>query len=197
MGREAQGLCTIGPHTEAVRAWLESTAVLLRGPTLKRHIALSALTDLRVEAQALRFTADGESVALEFGADEAHKWLKKIMTPAPSLAAKLGVSAQQRAYVVGHADEPVLAEALAGATTRRADEAAVLVAIALDDADLAQAITLHAGMPCRAMWVVHVKGKAAVLGDTSIRSCLRERGYMDNKTSAVSDRFTATRYAKR
>ena len=59
------------------------------------------------------------------------------------------------------------------------------------------AITLHAGMPCRAMWVVHVEGKAAVLGDTAIRSCLRERGYMDNKTSAVSDRFTATRYAKR
>ena len=100
-------------------------------------------------------------------------------------------------YVLARADDAALAEAPAGASTTSASDAAVLITITLDDSDLTRAIALHAGMPCRAMWVVHVKGKAATLGGTAIRQRLRSSGYMDNKTTAVSDRFTATRYAKR
>jgi hypothetical protein len=197
MGREAQGLCTIGPHTEAVKALLESTVLIVRGATLKRQFAISALSNVEVQGNALRFQCEGERVTLELGAEEAQKWLKKIMTPAPSLAAKLGIGAEAKAYVLGHADDAALAAALAGASTTRAIDAAVLIAITLDDSDLTEAIAQHAGMPCRAMWVVHLKGKAATLGDTAIRQRLRGSGYMDNKTTAVSDRFTATRYARR
>ena len=197
MGREAQGVCAIGTQREAVKALLESTVLIVRGPALKRQYALSALSDVQVDGDALHFLADGEPVTLVLGADEAPKWLKKIMTPPPSLASKLGISAQDKAYVLGRADDAALTEALSGAVTTQASDAAVLIVIALDDTDLTQAIARHAGMPCRAMWVVHLKGKAATLGDTAIRQRLRGSGYMDNKTTAVSERFTATRYARR
>lgn len=197
MGREAQGLCTIGPHTDAVKALLESKELIVRGATLKRRFALSALSGVEVQGEALRFTCDGERVTIELGAEEAQKWLKKIMTGPPSLASKLGIGAEAKAYLLGRTDDAALAEALAGASTKNAREAAVLIAIALDDSGLTQAIALHTGMPCRAMWVVHLKGKAATLGDAAIRQRLRDSGYIDNKTTAVSDRFTATRYAKR
>ena len=61
---------------------------------------------------------------------------------------------------------------------------------------LAQALDLHARMACRQAWFVNVKGKAALLGDSAIRETLRARGYKDNKTTAVSERFSATRYGK-
>jgi hypothetical protein len=197
MGREAQGPCTIGSHTEAVKALLESTTLIVRGATLKRQFAISALSGVEVHGNALRFQCAGEQVALNLGAEEAQKWLKKIMTPPPSLASKLGISVEAKACVLGRADDAALAEALAGAVTTIANDAAVLIVIALNEQDLTQAIARHAGMPCRAMWVVHLKGKATTLGDAAIRQRLRDSGYMDNKTTAVSDRFTATRYAKR
>jgi len=197
MGRETKGLCTLGPHTEMVKALLESTAIVLRGPVIKRQIALVEVVGARVEGDCLRFEAEGEAVTLELGAEEAQKWLKKMLTPAPTLAAKLGVGPQSKAYVLGQVDDAALAQALVGATTRRPADAAVLVAIVLEETALTEAIALHAGMPCPAMWVVHLKGKAAVIGDTAIRKRLRDSGYMDNKTSAVSERFTATRYARR
>lgn len=197
MGREAHGRCTIGPHTEEVRAYLESTMLKLRGAALKRQIPLATVSQVSVAGDVLLFVTQSEPIALELGADEAHKWHKKITTPAPSLASKLGVSATKPAYVLGQIDDAALTEALAGATTDRTDQAAVLLAVTLTTQDLVQAVALHAGMACAAMWVIHVKGKAAVLSDSAIRQYLRERGYMDNKTTAVSDRYTATRYGRR
>lgn len=197
MGREAHGRCTIGPHTEDVRAYLESTMLKLRGTVLKRQIPLVTMSQVSVAGGALLFVTRGEPISLELGADEAHKWHKKVTTPAPSLASKLGISATKPAYVLGLVDDAALTEALAGATTDRADQAAALLAVTLTTHDLVQAVALHAGMACAAMWVVHVKGKTTELGDSTIRPYLRERGYMDNKTTAVSDRYTATRYGRR
>lgn len=118
------------------------------------------------------------------------------MTPAPSLASKLGVGALTPAYLLGQVADAALAEALCGATTPCPDCAASLVAIVLDEGDLAQAVGQHAGMPCRPLWTIHVKGEATPLGYTAIRKYLLERGYMDTKITAVSQRFTGTRYNK-
>ncbi len=197
MGHEASGRCTLGARSETVRALLESTLIILRGPTLKRQIALPGVTELRVEGSSLCFTTEGEPVVLVLGTDEARKWFKKISTPPPTLAAKLGVSEKTPALVLGDASDVALTEALAGATTKRAQDAAMLVAVVLSEADLDRALAKHANMPCPAIWLVHVKGKAAALGDSAIRTRLRASGYMDNKISAVSERYTATRYARR
>lgn len=198
MGREAQVPCTVGDHTETVKALLESKELILRGATIKRRFELAALQRARVQGDALTFTVDGEAVSLVLGAAQAPKWLAKIQAPPPTLAAKLGIGPAQPAAVFGPAlDDAELAAALAGATTDRLSHASVLVAAVFSADELSRAVSLHAGMPCKGLWVVYAKGKAAVLGDTAIRTALRAQGYVDNKTSAVSEWLTATRYVRR
>ena len=79
MGREAQVPCTVGGHTETVKAMLESKELILRGATLKRRFELAALKRPRVQGDALAFTAGGEAVSLSLGAVQAQKWLHKIL----------------------------------------------------------------------------------------------------------------------
>lgn len=197
MGREAQVACTLGTKTETVKALLESKELVLRGPTLRRRFELPALQQLRVLGDTLSFTAAGEAVSLDLGAAVAKSWLEKICTPPPTLAAKLGVSATARAAVFGPvADDAELAAALQGVSTDDARAAAMLVAVVLSAEDLAQAVKQHADVSGPSLWVVHAKGKTAALGDAAIRQALRARGYVDNKTTAVSGRLTATRYRR-
>ena len=44
------------------------------------------------------------------------------------------------------------------------------------------------------LWTVYPKGKAGQFGDTAIRTALRDAGWRDTKSCAVSERLTATRY---
>ena len=184
--------------SESVHALLESRELILRGKTLQRRFALADLGRLRLSAEDLCFSVAGESVSLRLGAVEAAKWLGRIQTPPPTLASKLGIGPGQPAAVFGPVDDDAeLAAALIGARTSRPADAVVLVAAVFSLDELAQALQVHASMPCKAVWMVHAKGgKAAALGDGAIRDVLRARGYKDNKTSAVSTQLTATRYLK-
>ena len=77
--------------------------------------ANAALQKLRVDGEALCFDAEGEAVALALGDKEAGKWLAKLQAPPPTLAAKLGVSADNPALLIGPTVgtlDPALAEAL-------------------------------------------------------------------------------------
>jgi hypothetical protein len=195
MGREAECWCTAGAEAAQAKALLETGCVILRG-AIRRRWNTAQLQDLRIEGRRLCFTAADEAVALELGAEEAGRWLEKLNAPLPSLASKLGISAASPAYVCGVLDDAVLAEALADATTTRPDEAAVLIAVARSQAELAASLKVHASMAAGAVWVVHPKGKGASLSDAQVRSTLRALGYVDNKTSAVSATLTATRYAR-
>lgn len=56
--------------------------------------------------------------------------------------------------------------------------------------DIARAATLP-------VWIVAGKGKFATVSDSAIRTLMRANGFIDTKTSGVSDRWTATRYAPR
>ena len=198
MGREAAAVCTLGTASEPVKALLESRELIVRGPTIKRRFELAALRHLHVAGDSLLFDVGGEAVSLALGATEAAKWLERAGKPPPTLAAKLGIGPDKPAAVFGPVDgDPELASALAGARTDSAQNAVVMVAAVFSPAELAHALDVHAGMPCRAIWIVHAKGGASVaLGDSAIRATLRARGYRDNKTSAVSARLTATRYVK-
>ena len=197
MGREAQAPCAIGATRETAKLLLESREIIVRGPTLRRRFGIAALAGVRIDGGALRFEADGETVALELGAAEAAKWLQKMQAPPPTLAAKLGIGPDRPAAVHGVVDDPALAEALAGATTDDPARATALVAVVRSLAQLDAAIAAHAALGCRHLWVVNEKGRDAALGDTPVRAALRGRGYIDSKTSAVSDRLSATRYALR
>lgn len=196
MGREAQCNAHVGAETAAVKALLESSGVILRGG-IRRRYALADLQALQVAGEQLRFSAGGEAVALDLGNAEAARWLKKLSTPPPTLAAKLGIGPASPALVFGPLDDAALAEALQGARTRAAAKASCLVAVVFTAGELQAAVQLHATLPCPALWVVHPKGTAASLGDSHVRQTLRGLGYVDNKSTAVSAALTATRYTRR
>lgn len=199
MGREARCTARVGAESADATALLESTAIVLRG-ALKRRWDIAALQALRVEDGELRFEAGDEAVALALGEPEAGKWLKKLQTPPPTLAAKLGISADNRALLIGPTSgtlDPALAEALAAGLTSNPREAALLVAVVCKRDELARLADFHAGMRCKTVWVVHPKGPGANPSDADVRLEMRARGYVDNKTSAVSDALTATRYVRR
>ena len=196
MGREATCTARVGAETAEVTALLESTTVVLRGD-IKRKWAIAALQNLRIDGEELRFEADEEAVALVLGEKEAPKWLKKLQTPPPTLAAKLGVSPETPALLIGPTVgslDPALAEALAGGITTNVKEARMLVAVLSNPSELPRMAEFHADMICKTVWVVHPKGPEASPSDTEVRLAMRNWGYVDNKTSAVSDALTATRY---
>ena len=196
MGREATCTVRVGTQTAEVKALLESTELILRG-AIKRRYAITALQGVQAVDGELRFLADGERVVLQLGAADAASWAKKIATPSPSLAAKLGVSPDKPAFVFGTLDDAVLRAALKGHTTGDVQAASLLVALMHTQAELDAAIAQHQRMPCAAMWAVYPKGRGVALTDASIRTALRALGYVDNKSSAVSDTLTATRYVRR
>jgi hypothetical protein len=196
MGREAVCACRVGHESGDVKALLESTELILRG-AIKRRYEIRLLHAVAVIAGELRFEAGTEAVALVLGEAESQRWLKKINTPPPSLAEKLGISGTHKALLFGKLDDPALAEALRGAQTKTADAAALLIAVVHSEAELMAMVELHRKMSAKAAWVIYPKGRAATISDSSIRQTLRALGYVDNKTSAVSDALTATRYVRR
>ena len=199
MGREAACIARVGAETAEVTALLESTTVVLRG-ALKRRWAIADLQHLRLDGEDLRFDAGDEAVALALGAKEAERWLKKLQTPPPTLAAKLGVSAENPALLIGPtvgALDPALAEALSQGLTGNVKAARMLVAVISKPGELERMAEFHATMICKTVWVVHPKGPGAYPSDAEVRTAMRGWGYVDNKSSAVSDRLTATRYVKR
>lgn len=198
MGREAPCTARVGTETAEVTALLESTAIVLRG-AIRRRYDIAALQGLQVEGGELRFQAGDEAVALALGEPEAGKWLKKLQTPPPTLAAKLGVSAANPALLIGPtvgALDPALAEALAGGITTNMREARMLVAVLSKASELPRMAEFHADMICKTVWVVHAKGPDADPSDAEVRTAMRGWGYVDNKTTAVSERLTATRYVR-
>lgn len=199
MGREALCTARVGAETAEATALLESTVIVLRG-ALKRRWAVAALQNLRLDGEALCFDADGEAVALALGAKEGERWLKKLQTPPPTLAAKLGVSADNPALLIGPTVgtlDPALAEALSQGLTGNVKTARMLVAVISKPGELERMAEFHATMICKTVWVVHGKGPGAFPSEAEVRTAMRGWGYVDNKTSAVSEKLTATRYVKR
>jgi len=199
MGREASCTARVGAETAETTALLESTTVVLRG-ALRRRWDIAALQGLCVAGEELRFDAGGEAVALVLGEKEAQRWLKKLQAPPPTLAAKLGVGPANPALLIGPTAgtlDPALAEALADGLTGNPRQARMLVAVLSKPAELTRMADFHADMICKTVWVVHAKGPAASPSDAEVRAEMRGRGYVDNKSCAVSDKLTATRYVRR
>jgi hypothetical protein len=61
-------------------------------------------------------------------------------------------------------------------------------------ADLEAALAVARAAPALPLWCVYGKGKHGGIGDAAIRKYLRDHGYIDSKSCAVSDNLTATRY---
>ncbi|MBL9054452.1 MAG: hypothetical protein JNN02_12055 [Tabrizicola sp.] len=192
MGREAEGHAVWRGRSGAVKAYLETDSIILRGE-VRGKLPRAGLMDWRVEGEDLCLRSDGEPLVLTLGAKEATAWVKALEKPVPSLAQKLGVSAVARAWVIGGPAPEEIAVAVSGADAGGPEAASVIVAVLTGPGDLQAALDTGRSTGLR-VWCVHGKGKSAAVGDTEVRAAFRAAGWMDIKSTAVSGAFTATLY---
>ena len=192
MGREAEGHAVWRGQSGAVKAYLESDGIILRGE-VRGKLPRAGLMDWRVEGEDLCLRAEGEPLVLTLGAKEAAAWVKALDKPLPSLAAKLGVSAAARAWLIGGPAPEEIAVAVAGAEASGPEGAAFIVAVLTGPDDLRAALSDGQASGLR-VWCVHGKGRGAVVSDAMVREAFRTAGWMDIKSSSVSEAFSATLY---
>ncbi|WP_298443399.1 hypothetical protein [Gordonia sp. (in: high G+C Gram-positive bacteria)] len=168
--------------------WAE--ALLKAPPTLAEKLGISAATPARV-----RGVADHARRAAHPGAPPPPRRPLRPPPPPPVASPR----PRRRAPRAGGGGPPhdALRAALAGAETEMVGEASALVAVLHDATDLDAAVAVAETVPDLPVWFVYPKGTSGPIGGETVRARLRERGYIDSKTSAVSDRFTATRYRRR
>ena len=195
MGRDAEGHAIWRGASGAVRAVLERDGITLRGD-VRGKLAREGLRDWRVDGDDLCLRSGDEPLVLTLGAKEAAAWVRALDKPLPDLAARLGLSAAARAWVIGGPAPEEIAVALAGAQSVGPAGAAMIVAVLTGPEDLAAALAAGAATGLR-VWCVHGKGKGAVVSDGAVRTAFRGAGWMDIKASAVSDGFSATLYRPR
>jgi hypothetical protein len=196
MGREVTAVCRWKGEVAEAKILLESTELVVRG-ALKARIPRGSISAIDLVASGLRVTAGTDVLQIELSREVAEHWRAALEKPVPTLAAKLGISAASPAFVIGAVADDALTDALRGARTTRVGDAAVLIAVIASAASLQAAWTVASQAPNRHIWCVSGKGKYATVADAEIRAFMRERGYVDTKTSAVSEQLTATRYGRR
>lgn len=210
MGREAQVRAEWRGASGAVKALLESQELILRG-AIRARIPRADITAVHAAGQRLVLDCDGERLVLEFGVEAgaesggdaergaaaAVRWRTALLTPPPSLASKLGVDPEHPAYPLGVLDDAALREALLGATVSEPGRAASILAVIENAAAVAAALEVSASWPELPLWCVYPKGASGPVTGAELREELRALGYIDTKSSAVSDRLTATRYVRR
>jgi len=194
MGLETICLCRVGAQEAEAKILLESHELILRAP-FRRTISVADIKAVNVAGSALTIEAGDIAICLELGEVAAAKWAKKILSPPPSLASKLGIGHAKPAFVIGDVHDAELAEALQGHSAP-ASRATLSVAIVDDAATLDAALAAHRALPARShIWIVYRKGPTAAFGDGAVRARMRSLGYRDSKTSAVSNTLSATRYS--
>lgn len=195
MGREAEGHAVWRGETGAVKALLESDVLILRGE-VRAKLPRNGLSGWRVEGEDLCLRSERELLVLTLGEKEALAWVRALDKPAPSLAAKLGISETARPWVIGGPMPQELGEAVASLGLPGPGGAALIIAVLTKAEELAAALAEGRAQGLR-VWCVHGKGKGATVTDGEVRNLFRAAGWIDVKTSAVSAEFTATLYQPR
>jgi hypothetical protein len=192
MGREALTHAEVGRDAGEVRVLLEAREMVLRGD-IRRRYALADVSGVSVEDEVLQFMVGGEIVRLFLGAEAARKWAEAMLKPPPSLAQKMGLASGRPVWVLTPVDDPALQDAIGDAAAEEA-RADMALAVVESEAALEAVLTAHRRRPETSLWLVYPKG-GKEFGDTAVRLRLRSAGYRDSKSCAVSEQWTATRYA--
>jgi hypothetical protein len=196
MGREATCICTWRDITADVTALLESNELILRGD-ISTLIPLSSIQNLRVENGTLSFSVHDDCFTLKLGDNTAAKWAKAIANP-PTLAKKLGITADTSVWMLGAADDSALYAALTEAKIVSDKDTDLILARIDTPGDLADALRKTAkavskGVP---LWIIYHKGKGHALTEDHVRSTARDIGLIDTKVASVSATLTALRFIK-
>ncbi len=195
MGREADGAIRYLGAVGAGRILIEGAEVILRGE-VRARIPRGAIAAVRVDGDDLVLeTVRGPMVAT-VGATVAEGLARVLQKPVPTLAEKLGLTAGAGVGCLWPVTDPALAAALAGRVVPVA-EATLLVAEVLDAAALERLLEALPALEGRPVWCVNAKGPRPPLPEARIRAALRSAGWIDSKTTAVSQAVSATRYGRR
>jgi hypothetical protein len=198
MGREADCACETNGVSVSVKALLESRELILRGG-VSRRIPFTDMDQVRASGDRLCFEFKAEAWSLAIGGRLAAQWAAVISAPPPSLAKKMGITAERTVELAGSVDDKNLENALAEAksVTKRGGElivARVDTYEALAHVLKAKAEPLASGIP---MWVVYRKGRGQALSEHGVRELCLAAGLVDHKVTAVSPALTALRFIKR
>ena len=197
MGLEATCTCIWNGKKGTVKALIEPPDLILRGE-LRHRIPIARIQAVKAERDQLRFTIEGELVSLLLGSATAAKWADTLLKPPPSLARKLGISADKTVWMIGPVDEPNLKAALTEARSISRRNGELILARIDTPADLQSALMraadqLRSGVP---IWFIYRKGSGHRLNENLVRSIALETGIVDTKVAAVSTGFSALRFVK-
>jgi hypothetical protein len=196
MGREANCPCTWGQESGQCKVLLETHEFILRG-AIRRSVPIDSLTNICVEDGKLTFQVHGESVVLNLGADLAKSWARKIATPPPTLAARLGILPSTRVLLIGPS-APAEINHAAEEATFDSERPTLVIATIKTAADLHHALSLYSDMHDNPpLWIIYAKGPGHPIGESVIRETLRAAGFMDIKVSSVSVTHTALKFVRR
>ena len=142
---------------------------------------------------------EGESVAFQLGGAMAAKWAEAMLKPPPSLAKKLGISADITVQTIGPVDDVALKAALEEAGGVSQTKGDLILARVDTPASLAAALRkaapqLTAGVP---IWFIYRKGREHPLSENLVRTTALAAGIVDTKIASVSAEFTALRFVRR
>jgi hypothetical protein len=198
MGREATCRCVWGKTEYEVKALLEPPELIVRGE-LRRRVPFAKMKSVKADGDLLRFTFEGESVALSLGNERAAKWADALLKPPPTLAKKLGIKPETTVRMIGPVDDAALQAALADAKAVSQSKGDLILARIDTPADLSAALRkaarqLSAGIP---IWFIYRKGPGHPLNENIVRATALATGIVDTKIAAVSAEFSALRFVKR
>jgi hypothetical protein len=198
MGRDSECTCEWNGKRAKVKALIEPPDLILRGE-IRRRLPFSKLEEIHVEGEQLRFTFQDEGFALNLGSALAGKWLTTLTTSPPSLAKKLGISADTVVRVVGPVDDDQLRAVLSEARAVADKDPDLILARVDTPEELATSLRttakqLAARIP---IWFIYPKGKGHPLSENEVRSTALAAGIVDTKVAAVSPTLTALRFVRR
>lgn len=194
MGREVTCSYHWQGQSGAGKALLEPEEIILRGD-IKARIPRQAIFAAETNTEDLILMVQGTPLVLHIGEAEANRWIAALRKPLPSLAQKLGISAEKPAYLIGACSDAALIDALRAAQSQTPQQARLLIAMLHREADLAPAMALAQSLPDLPMWCVYGKGRSAVVTDAMVREFMYAHAYRDSKSCSVSIDWTATRFA--
>jgi hypothetical protein len=197
MGSEATCHCEWANDTGHCKVLIEPPELILRG-SIKRRVPLASLNDISAQGGQLVFYAGEDKVSLDLGHDLAKSWAKKIATPSPSLASKLGITAATHLLLIGKLEGEELQSAIAQAPSTEGGNADLILAGVRNADDLNYTLDRYAVLFNKPpIWIIYAKGPKKPIGETEIRDVLRREGFVDTKVASVSATLTALRFIKR
>jgi len=197
MGREATCHVQWAGESGRARVLLETQELIVRGAGElgRRSVPLALLTQIEARGELLCFRAGDDAVALTLGESQAQSWAKKLTSPAPTLAAKLGIGLETHLALIGNFDDGELAAAIAEAASTDRGHPGLMLASIENAGDLNYALDVYSRyLSHPPIWVVYPKGARTPIGETEIRNTMRRAGLMDTKVASVSATLTALRF---